>query len=394
MKRFVAVLITFVMFVSAFCSCTKNDTLSTDKIIKLGVFEPTTGYSASGGKKEVLGIKYANYVTPTVDIMGETYKIELEYADNKSDPEAAHEAAEKLIDSGISLAIGSYGSNVSIAASDKFKNAGIPIIGASCTNIYVTMGNDHYYRICYEDPFQATTLASFASEKFSAKKAYLLGEAGNEYDQGLIVYFEQEFIARGGQVIKDSFPEHNSDFTTYLKKAQENEADVIFIPVSIAYATQIIYQASNLGINIPILGSDTLDDNKVLEAIKGTTTELYVSSHYHEGGDTEFDSNFKKYINDDLELLELNGGNDTISAVSVLGYDAYNVAVEAIKKANSTDPAAIRLALSNISYNGISGDIVFDSVDGDANRMTAYIIKADPKSVVWTLEKLQEINNN
>ncbi len=392
MKRYIAVFIVFVMILSAFAGCSSKEANSTDKVIRIGVFEPTTGYSASGGKKEVLGIKYANHVTPTVEIMGETYNIELEYADNKSDPDAALEAADKLIDSDISLAIGSYGSNVSIAASDKFQAAGIPIIGASCTNIYVTMGNDHYYRICYEDPFQATTLSSFASEKFGAKKAYLLGEAGNEYDQGLIVYFEQEFIARGGQVVKDSFPEHNSDFTTYLKKAQEYEADVIFIPVSIAYATQIIYQASNLGINIPILGSDTLDDNKVLEAVKGTATELYVSSHYHEGGNGEFDKNFKKYINGDLQLLELNGGNDTISAVSVLGYDAYNVAVEAIKKSNSADPAAIRLALSNISCNGVSGDIVFDSVDGDANRSTAYIIKADPKAVAWILEKLQEIN--
>ncbi|MBQ4602465.1 MAG: ABC transporter substrate-binding protein [Clostridia bacterium] len=390
MKRYTAALIVFVMLLSVFAGCTTKDIVSSDKVIKIGVFEPTTGYSASGGKKEVLGIKYANHVTPTVDIMGETYKIELEYADNKSDPDAALEAADELIASDISLAIGSYGSNVSIAASDRFQSAGIPIIGASCTNIYVTMGNDHYYRICYEDPFQATTLASFASDKFGAKKAYLLGEAGNEYDQGLIVYFEQEFIARGGQVIKDSFPEHNSDFTTYLEKAREFGADVIFIPVSIAYATQIIYQTSNLGLDIPILGSDTLDDNKVLEAVKGTDTQLYVSSHYQEGGNEDFDKSFKKYLNKDLELLEMNGGNDTISAVTVLGYDAYNVAVEAIKKANSADPAAIRLALSNISHNGISGDIVFDSVDGDANRSTAYIIKADPEAAAWNLEKLQE----
>ncbi len=392
MKRYIAVLLVFIMILSAFAGCGTKKTVSDDKVIKIGVFEPTSGYSASGGKKEALGIAYANHLTPTVDIMGETYKIELEYADNASDPETALEAADKLIKSDISLAIGSYGSNVSIAASDKFQSAGIPIIGASCTNIYVTMGNDHYFRICYEDPFQATTLASFASEKFGAKKAYLLGEAGNEYDQGLIVYFEQEFIARGGQVIKDSFPEHNSDFTAYLEKARENDADVIFIPVSIAYATQIIEQASSLGIDIPVLGSDTLDDNKLLDAVKGTDIQLYVSSHYHEGGNEGFEKKFKKYINKNNECLELNGGNDTISAVSVLGFDAYNVAVEAIKKANSADPAAIRLALSNIEYEGVSGDIVFDSVDGDANRSTAYIIKADPESVAWNLEKLQEIN--
>ena len=393
MKRYLAVFVTILMIFAALTGCSSKKIATDGKVIKIGVFEPTSGYSASGGNKEVLGIKYANHLTPTVEIKGETYEVELVYSDNKSDDEAAKAAANELIESDVSAVIGSYGSDVSIAASDSFQAAGIPIIGASCTNIYVTMGNDHYFRICYEDPFQATTLSNFAFEKFGAKKAYLLGEAGNEYDQGLLVYFEQEFIAKGGQVIKDSFPEHNSDFTTYLNKAKENEVDIIFIPVSIAYATQIIEQAAELNINIPILGSDTLDDNKILETIKNTQIQLYVSSHYHEGGNTEFDKKFKEYIKDNKDALELNGGNDTISAVSVLGYDAYNVAIDAITKANSNDPAAIRLALSNIAHNGISGGIVFDSIDGDANRNTAYIIKADPQAAVWTLEKLQEIYN-
>ena len=45
---------------------------------------------------------------------------------------------------------------------------------------------------------------------------------------------------------------------------------MIFTPVSIAYATQIITQAASLGIEAPILGSDTLDDNMVLAAAKDT----------------------------------------------------------------------------------------------------------------------------
>ena len=56
-------------------------------------------------------------------------------------------------------------------------------------------------------------------EKFQAKTAYLLGEAGNEYDQGLINFFEQAFTAAGGKVIKDAFPTNNSDFNSYLNKA-------------------------------------------------------------------------------------------------------------------------------------------------------------------------------
>ena len=289
------------------------------------------GDSASGGKKEMLGMQFANSASPTVELGGETYQVELVYADNGSSTDKAPSAASQLVSEGVSIVLGSYGSGVSIAAGPIFRDAGIPAMGVTCTNPNVTAGNDHYFRICFLDPFQGTVLANFATEKFSAKKAYLLGEQGNEYDQGLIAFFEQAFTAAGGTVIKDSFPKNNSDFTSYLNKAKSEGAEVIFTPVSIAYATQIITQSAKLGIDIPFLGSDTLDDNKVLEAAKGTNVQLYVSTFYQEGGNPKFDEGIKNYINTNADAKTANGGDDTIAAVTAMGYDAYYVALEALK---------------------------------------------------------------
>ncbi|OUN05642.1 amino acid ABC transporter substrate-binding protein [Flavonifractor sp. An92] len=363
---------------------------SGDKVIKIGVFEPSTGDSASGGKKEMLGMQYANYETPTVEVGGETYTVELVTADNASSTDKALTAASSLVSAGVSLVLGSYGSGVSIAAGPTFQQAGIPAIGVTCTNPNVTIDNDYYFRICFLDPFQGTVLANFAAEKFGAKKAYLLGELGNEYDQGLITFFEQAFTAAGGTVIKDSYPTNNSDFTTYLTKAKNENVDVIFTPVSIAYATQIISQASTLGLEIPILGSDTLDDNKVLEAASGTNVPLYVSTFYQEGGAPEFDTGIKEYINNNADAKTANGGDDTIAAVTAMGYDAYYVALEAIKAAGSTDPGAIQQALWNVTYEGVSGAIAFDDENGDAIRDTAYI-KVSDNNGAWNLETVQTV---
>ena len=363
---------------------------SGDKVIKIGVFEPSTGDSASGGKKEMLGMQYANYETPTVEVGGETYTVELVTADNASSTDKALTAASSLVSAGVSLVLGSYGSGVSIAAGPTFQQAGIPAIGVTCTNPNVTIDNDYYFRICFLDPFQGTVLANFAAEKFGAKKAYLLGELGNEYDQGLITFFEQAFTAAGGAVIKDSYPTNNSDFTTYLTQAKNENVDVIFTPVSIAYATQIISQASTLGLEIPILGSDTLDDNKVLEAASGTNVPLYVSTFYQEGGAPEFDTGIKDYINNNADAKTANGGDDTIAAVTAMGYDAYYVALEAIKAAGSTDPAAIQQALWDVTYEGVSGAIAFDDENGDAIRDTAYI-KVSDNNGAWNLETVQTV---
>ena len=159
---------------------------SGDKVVRIGVFEPATGDSGAGGKQEMLGMQYGNKETPTVEIGGETYTVELVYADNASDASKAPTAAGQLVSQDVSLVLGTYGSSSAIAGGPVFDEAGLAAIGVTCTNPNVTAGNDYYFRICFLDPFQGTVLANFAQEKFSAKTAYLLGELGNDYDQGLL----------------------------------------------------------------------------------------------------------------------------------------------------------------------------------------------------------------
>lgn len=152
MKKAIALLLALVM-VFALCACggDKGTADNGEKVVKIGVFEPASGDSGAGGKKEMLGMQYANQETPTVEIGGETYKVELVYSDNGSDSAKAVSAASKLVNEKVSIVLGSYGSGVSIAASDTFKQAGIPAIGVTCTNPNVTAGNSHYFRICFLD---------------------------------------------------------------------------------------------------------------------------------------------------------------------------------------------------------------------------------------------------
>ena len=142
-----------------------------EKVVTIGVFEPASGDNGAGGKQEVLGMKYAWEVQPTVEVNGEEYKVELKIVDNQSSNDKAATAAADLINAGSAVVLGSYGSGVSIAGSDTFKNAGIPVIGVTCTNPQVTEGNTHYFRICFLDPFQGTVLANFAKDNFAATTA-------------------------------------------------------------------------------------------------------------------------------------------------------------------------------------------------------------------------------
>ena len=365
--------------------------LSDNPVVKIGVFEPASGDSGAGGKQETLGVQYANIETPTVEIGGITYDVELVYADNGSSTDKAPSAAQQLVSQNVAVVLGSYGSGVSIAGSQYFADASIPAIGLTCTNPQVTAGNSHYFRVCFLDPFQGTVLANYASKTLNAKTAYCLGELGNDYDQGLITYFTQAFEALGGTVIHDDFPTGNSDFTSYLTNATMYSADVFFCPVSIAYSTQIIQQAAGQNVSYPIMGGDTLDSNVVANAAKGTNVNITITTFYQEGANATFDEGFKAWLNSDSEALTNNGGNDMISAVSVMGYDGYYTALAALQAAGSIEGKDVMAVLPGVEIDGVTGHIAFDET-GDAIRTSAFVKTVDNATGEWVFVTEQTID--
>ena len=371
-------------------SATEEAASSGDKVVKIGVFEPQTGDNGAGGKQEILGMQYANYVQPTVEIGGETYDVKLEIVDNRTTAENGPSAASELMNRGVSIVLGSYGSGVSIAGGSVFQEAGVPAIGVTCTNPQVTSDCSVYYRICFLDPFQGTVLANYAYKELGVTTAYTLAMLGSDYDQGLVYYFTEAFKALGGEVVSEDFPEGNANFVSYINNAKSADAGVIFAPVSTNYAQLIIEAASAQGFEGHLLRSDTWDNNMVIESAKGKSVNVEITTFYQEGGAPEFDSGIKAWMNENPDALTNNGGNDMVSAVTAMGYDAYFVALEAIKAAGSTDPAAVLAALPGVSYSGVSGLIEFDEI-GDAKRDAAYIKSANTESGEWEFVKVQGI---
>lgn len=401
MKKFLALALA-VLMVFAVAACTPanpqgdTDTDVTDstdgaKVVKIGIFEPASGDNGAGGKQETLGIQYANSIQNTVEIGGETYEVKLVNVDNESSNDKAPTAAATLISEGCSVVLGSYGSGVSIAASDVFKNGGVPVIGVTCTNPQVTEGNTHYFRICFLDPFQGTVLANYAKENFNATKAYCLAKLGDDYSGGLAYYFAEAFKKLGGEVISEEFQEGNSDFTSYITKAKNEGCEVFFAPVSTEAAALIIEQAASQGLNIPLMAGDTWDSNVILNAAKGKDVTIYVTTFYQEGGDPTFDAGIKAWINSNSTNLANNGGDDTVAAVTAMGYDAYFTALEALKAAGSTDPKAVNEALWGVKCEGVTGAIEFNEI-GDAKRDVAYVKTANTETGAWDFVTIQGVS--
>ena len=394
MKKFLALILALVMVLGLVACGEKapadDGAADGEKIVKIGVFEPQTGDNGAGGKQEILGMEYAHSLFPTVDIAGETYKVQLEIVDNRTTAENGPSAAAELINRNVSIVLGSYGSGVSIAGGEVFQEAGMPALGTSCTNPQVTADCEVYFRLAFLDPFQGTVLANYAYNELGVDTAYTLAMLGSDYDQGLVYYFKEAFEALGGKVVSEDFPEGSANFVSYVNNAKAAGAGVLFAPVSINYAQLIVEASAAQGFEGALLGSDTWDNNMVIESAKGTDIECFVTTFYQEGGAPEFDTGIKEWLNANPDKLTNNGGNDMVAAVTAIGYDAYMTALEALKLAGSTDRAAVLAAMPNVSFEGVTGPITFNEI-GDANRDGAFIKTANTVDGVWDFVKVQTV---
>lgn len=371
MKKILALALSCAMALSLLAGCGSGDSGSTgdssEKVIKIGVFEPTSGENGGGGQLEVDGIKYANQVKPTVNIGGEEYKVELVISDNKSDKSEAANAASYLVNEGCSIVLGSYGSAVSIAAGSVFKDAEIPAIGCSCTNPQVTLGNDFYFRVCFLDSFQAKVLAYYAIQQ-GYTKAAVMTQVGDDYSIGLGEFFKEYFVDYGGEIVSDqNFPANNADYSALLQNIKTSGAQCVFAPSSITAGPVILQQAQSLGVDAVFMGPDTWDNADMVNTAEGGAAgcaEGYICSTFFDDSAedvADFVNGYKEAFN-----------TDTINVVTALGYDAYMTAILAIEAAGSTEGTAIRDALVNVNYTGVTGPIAFDA-NGDVSKDSAVL---------------------
>ena len=216
--------------------------------------------------------------------------------------------------------------------------------------------------------------------------AYVIAEKGDTYSLGLANNFKTAFEDNGGKVIMETFPTNTTNFSDYLQKALDNSADIIFAPNSTTVAANLLKNANDLGIECPILAGDTWESSVILDAVAGTDLKVYCSTFFDESDTSspaagDFVSGFKAWLNANSDKYDMNGGNDIVAAVSALGFDAYNVAMKAIRDTAAEKGAAmtsvdIARTMWTLNYeNAVTGKVQFDK-NGDAIKDSAYIKKA------------------
>lgn len=349
-------------------SCTKKQDGATvvGDTIRLGHYAALTGEIANFGQSTKKGVDLAmEQLNAKGGFKGK--KVEVITYDDQGKPEEAASTITKLItQDNVVAVLGEVASSLSIVAADVAQRFKTPMLSPSSTNPAVTKKGEYIFRICFIDPFQGEVMAKFARTHLKAKTAAVIRDVKQDYSVGLADFFVKAFEASGGKVLTDtSYQSKDTDFKAQLTEIKGKNPDVIFVPGYYNDVALIIKQGRQLGLKQPFLGGDGWESPDLAKVAGAKAVEgSYFSNHY--APDTQ-DSAAKAFI----EAFKARY-NETPDAMAALGYDAFNVMIDAMSRAKSLSKDDIRAALAETKdFGGVTGKI---TINGERNAVKSAVV--------------------
>lgn len=389
-KLYIILCLILIYIILTCCKASNMETLKNTyeestypEVVRIGVFEPITGIYSYAGNLELEGIKLANQLYPSVDDI----KIELVVMDNKSDKLTSAEVVSELIQKeSVSALIGSWSSTLSLSAGPIINELKVPAVAPTSTNQDLTLGNDFYFRACFSDAYQGSTLANYAYYELGIRTVGLVTEQGNDYSNGLGRFFADRFVELNDSELNVIVyrTEYNPS-QTFSKEEFEQiiiaNPQAIFIPGGYREAAQWIKEARDYGYDGIVIGGDTLD-NDVFMTYGGKSVEgaIFSSFYSSEIALTQESTVF-------LENYRNRYGKEP-TAIAALGYDAYLMIKDAIQRSASSEPEEIRNALKEVSnLPGAAGLITMNDLGEPERNLIIKTVKDD------TIQSLKIIEN-
>lgn len=321
--------------------------------IPVGEFASMTGGSASFGQASHKGTELAiEEINAKGGVLGK--QIRLISEDDQSQAGQPATIVRKLISQDHVVAIlGEVASSKSLEAAPICQQNKIPMITPASTNPKVTEVGDYIFRICFIDPFQGTVISKFARAK-GWKKIAVLTDVKQDYSVGLTECFLKDFLANGGEIVREQkYSSGDRDFKPQLTSIKAAQPDAIFVPGYYTEVALIAKQARLLGIKVPLLGGDGWVGDSLLKVAGKSLDGSYISSHFSASDKAEKVQKFvTKYQAKYGEVPD---------DMAALGYDSAMILADAIRRAGTTESAALRDAIAATKgFDAVTGTITLD----------------------------------
>lgn len=351
-----------------------------EMVVKLGHVAPMTGPQAHLGKDNENGARLAieELNAKGLEIGGAKVKFELLGEDDQADPKQGSIVAQKLVDAKVLGVIGHLNSGTTIPASKLYSDAGIPQISGSATNPkYTQQGFKTAFRVMANDVQQGKVLGEFAVTQ--GVKTVAIVDDRTAYGQGLADEFKKAAEAAGLKVVANEYTNDKAtDFKAILTKIKSTKADLVFYGGMDAQGGPMAKQMKELGIKAKFLGGDGVCTPEFMklggEATEGHYCSLPGMPLEKLAKGPEFKDKFVKKFGAEIQLY------------APYVYDAVMVMADAMKRADSVEPAKYLAEIGKTNYDGLTAQIAFDEFgDLKGGAISIYQYKGGKLAYVSTL---------
>jgi branched-chain amino acid transport system substrate-binding protein len=324
--------------------------------LTVGSFMPLSGVIAVYGQSSNRGMGMAVEEINAKGGVLDGRKLHLVVEDSQGKPESSINAAIRLMDGkGAKILVGEVASSCSLAVAPICQQRGIPMLTPGSTHPAVTAKGDFVFRSCFDDDQQAAFIAKFALSK-GYRKGVVLRDTESDYSKGLDTVITERFTAGGGKILASlGYTQKQHGFSVILTEVKEKQPDVVFIPGYYEQAGLIIKAAREQGITAAMVGGDGWD-SPVLSLIAGACLDqdCYFINHFSKDDPRpkvqDFFKGFKERYEEDPDAL------------AACAYDAIYLVADAIGRAGSFKPPALRDALAQTrEFEGVTGRIALDA---------------------------------
>ncbi len=354
-------------------------------VVKFGVNEVRSGPFKSNGDRILWGIQAAvKEANDAGGVLGK--RIELVVEDNQMKGEIAVRNVKKMIlqqDCQIIIQGSSSGVGGAIAQTmPRYRKIYLDTC-AEAMGITGKNFNPYVFRTCLNAGMHVKGLAQYFGRK-GYKKVFLINQ---DYSWGHdVAKYYQMFIkkiAPNTEIVGVEFHKvFNKDFAPYISKIQASGADYIISGNWGTDLTQLIVQARQLGLNIPI-GCCFLDDDAVMSVARESAKGCVQANMYLLGVNTPRAKAFE-------DRFYQSSGGKWPSFVAMEAYLGVKMYLAAVKKAGSFDTEKVIKAFEGLKYEGPVGTMTIREEDHQ-NQTPVVIGEYAPKTKYYDFPYLKPV---
>lgn len=309
-----------------------------------------------------------------IDVGGVPHRLRVIVAGHQSSVRDVAAQARRLINrDGVHALVGPQISAHAIPVARIAEDAGVLMVTPMSTNPETTAGKSVVFRVAFLDDLQAAVIADVAREHAGASTAAMLYDVSSTYSRDLARMFEQEFEARGGDIVttRTYTGDQAEDFTAHLEAIRAADPDVLFLPNYAAIARIQARQAHEVGIGARLLGTDTW--NLGWMAAEAGAEGAYATHQWSATMETPEARAFR--------AAYMDAYGETPGATAALTYDAVYLVAAARAEAPSPAGADVARVLGSMrDVRGASGTIqAFDGGNPHRGVVVSVLEGGDPR---------------